>query len=190
MIPPPGLERPPSQPRHEPDQGGPPGLAAREQPAHSHPFWADERQRNLLPLPRPLPVLHRDLGGAAPHLGRSTRRRLQRTNHVDLECDAIAGTLNDMYLGPSCPRTNSGPSASQQASINLIRQSVLSMGPPPDDMSGPGALRALRAKSAYGEGAVIAPLSMDTVHLIDLPAVGFYLSVTRASGRGSGQRDC
>ncbi|CAK0790753.1 unnamed protein product, partial [Prorocentrum cordatum] len=48
-----------------------------------------------------------------------------------------------------------------------------------------GALRALRAKSAYGEGAVIAPLSMDAVHLIDLPAAG---SVSRSLEHLAGDR--
>ena len=65
----------------------------------------------------------------------------------------------------------------------------MSFGAPPGDLDGPGALRELRAARSYqADAATIAPLSLDLVDDISLPAAGSQPSPLLGAASGVGHR--
>ena len=104
----------------------------------------------------------------------------------------MVGSLNEMYCGPSCPQPAVSPgtaTAAQSEALGRIWRAAVSFGAPPGDLDGPGALRELRAARSYqADAATIAPLSLDLVDDISLPAAGSQPSPLLDAASGVGHR--
>eukprot|EP00438_Fugacium_kawagutii_P010865 Skav216249 [mRNA] locus=scaffold20:133295:138540:- [translate_table: standard] len=109
-----------------------------------------------------------------------TFRRLQliekhaRRHHSVAWADDAISALNSMYQGAEFVADESGmgsrASMAQRQSINRIFDMVKSMGSPPMDITGQGALSELRAKLGYdGQPSTLAQLQED---LVSLPVSG------------------
>ena len=117
------------------------------------PRDTSSRNRDLFPLPF---VAVGDKG--ASDVCRSVRRRILRKRHIDEKVNLSVAALNSLWFGggsrykrETCSDLSSLP-AHQREALNHIRDSILKMGPPPDDASCQGALSALRAPvSGYSE---------------------------------------
>jgi len=129
------------------------------------------RPRDIFPLPT-VPT-----EGTPPNLhdlSRGCQRRHLRHHHQhDLVCE-VAVVLNDLFLGPrhsaDTVAGNMRPTAAQGEVFASLRSAVKAFGSCPQDISGPGALRELRAMPSYeGEPTCLAPLQVD---LVSLPPAG------------------
>eukprot|EP00972_Heterocapsa_arctica_P034821 5126480-Heterocapsa_arctica.AAC.1 len=86
-----------------------------------------------------------------------------------------------------CPITKT--SAGQSDCVDRMRRAVASMGPPPNDLDGPGALRALRVKQGYaGDSAILASLSPDNIDRVSLPSPGDSSVSLETLGGGAGRK--
>ena len=86
----------------------------------------------------------------------------------------IVTSLNSMYAGDEFVGDFSKqplkPTLAQATCLHRFRDAVRSLGKPPDDLSGRGALVELQAKLGYsGEPASLAPFNRE---LVSLPPVG------------------
>ena len=114
----------------------PPGLAAPVAPGN---FFADseaERQRSTFPLPEG--NFRRE---QRADVSRKVRRQREVQVHIDEWCDEIASSCNCLYLGmPEGNRRFRGarPTLAQQFCLKEIRDSIISCGKPPPDMTGRG----------------------------------------------------
>eukprot|EP00435_Cladocopium_sp_Y103_P014029 s3339_g3.t1 len=99
--------------------------------------------------------------------------RLQARNRLDEWVRDIAVALNCMFMGGDDMGNFEGlvrPTLSQKICLAQVRQAVLDVGKPPDDVSGQGALRERRAHSNYmGEPVSLALME---VGLVSLPPKG------------------
>ena len=67
--------------------------------------------------------------------------------------------------------SNAKPTVAQQIALDGIGKSVGRFGRPPSDLSGPGALRELRARHGYTSSAcTVAQISLNTLDLVSLPS--------------------
>ena len=149
----------------------------------------DDRQRDILPLLEGTPQVPCS-ASPRPGLSRTARRRGQHSLHVNGITEEIISSLSSMYVGPvkrACHHAE--PTAGQADSIDRLRRAVAGMGPPPDDLDGPGALRALRSKQGYfGESATLAPLSFENLDKVSLPPPGDTLVSFERIGGLAGRR--
>ena len=115
-----------------------------------------DRQRDVLPLP--LGALF-DSVPQRTKLSRPVGRRLQKNNHVQALAHGVGTTINEMFCG--CPDEGDSshpPTAAQSESASRLLASAKAFGPPPQGLSGPGALEALRVTQSHSsESATIAP---------------------------------
>ena len=129
--------------------------------------------RDLFPLPL-LPGARSDTAGMGR---RSQRRALHRWREME-ETNRTLAALNSMYSAPAKQGHATSffrTSAAQARAIDFIRQSVHEMGRPPADLSGPEALRQLRAAGAYdgGDQAVVGVPSPYNPESVSLPSPGW-----------------
>ncbi|CAE7664704.1 unnamed protein product, partial [Symbiodinium pilosum] len=108
---------------------------------------------------------------------RSQRRALHRWREME-ETNRTLAALNSMYSAPAKQGHATSffrTSAAQARAIDFIRQSVHEMGRPPADLSGPEALRQLRAAGAYdgGDQAVVGVPSPYNPESVSLPSPGW-----------------
>ena len=125
------------------------------------------RQRDLFPLPRLSEAAPRTQ--ASPHACRTTRRRALRQGAIDTATDELVDALNEMCRAPrgGSPRPASRPTLAQRLALEHLRQRVVDLGPPPEDLDGPGTFDELQSELAYdGASSRLAPLRVD---LLDLP---------------------
>ncbi|CAK0821614.1 unnamed protein product [Prorocentrum cordatum] len=102
---------------------------------------------------------------------------------IDTATDELVDALNDIYRAPrgGSPRRASRPTLAQRLALDHLRQRVVDLGPPPEDLDGPGAFDELRSKLAYdGSSSRLGPLRVD---LLDLPPPGFH-PVTHSEAAG------
>eukprot|EP00959_Pyramimonas_sp_CCMP1952_P103018 2154631-Pyramimonas_sp.AAC.1 len=79
------------------------------------------------------------------------------------------------------PRPASRPTLAQRLALDHLRQRAVDLGPPSEDLDGPGAFDELRSKLAYdGSSSRLGPLRVD---LLDLPPPGFH-PVTHSEAAG------
>ena len=125
---------------------------------------AEPRQapRDLFPLPL---VDHSGLS-CRSQVCRGVSRRIQKCSHVNGEVNSIISALNDLWVG-GAPAPNSsrpaGVSLGQQMVQQHVRRSVLKLGAPPRDLTGSGALRALRVGGASEYSSALEPAFRSTL---------------------------
>ena len=134
----------------------------------------DRAPRDIFPIP--VPVVSRYDG--IKLLARSSHRRILRPEHLSAEAALTVRCLNAQFCGtgslaPGSGRSTPGGVASsgQLKCIQHITDSVSSLGPPPANMTGPGALTELRAASAYSSdcqlGGILASYDPKLLSLPD-----------------------
>ena len=127
----------------------------------------------------PLPSVSAVVGEANVHANfergsRSAERKSAQRSHVARWADDAINALNAMYLGTEfvADSSEAGASASlaQKRSVLRILSLVKSLGKPPTDVTGQGALSELRAKLGYdGQPSTLAQLQEG---LVSLPVSG------------------
>lgn len=129
-----------------------------------------DRHRGVFPLP--MPATERSLLNQ-PKFSRRCSRRLKCREHVDAWVDDMVISLNSMFLGKEFMANSSlnvKPNQAQQLCLGRLRDSVLRLGRPPEDVTGLGALRELQAAEGYsGEPAALARFQRE---LLSLPVAG------------------
>lgn len=132
--------------------------------------FLSERQRGVFPLPR-RPVGQCDSQKAK--LSRSCQRRVESRQHVEHWLEDMIISLNSMYLGKEFMASESldlKPNHAQQLCLDRLRDSILCLGKPPENVTGLGALRELQSSEGYsGDPATLAPFQRD---LVSLPTAG------------------
>lgn len=131
--------------------------------------------REFFPLPPASSVIDGSAGNKkTAGSSRSSKRKVAVRDHLLEWADGAISALNSLYRGNEfvADVDCSGKTASlaQKCSVQRIFDLVKSMGKPPQDITGQGALRELRAKLGYdGEPTTLARLQED---LVSLPADG------------------
>ena len=133
----------------------------------------DGRCRDLLPLP----FEEREMRSGA--LSRHCSQRQLRRRHVTDEVNLTISSLNSMF---GCGRGKTlrslesklmGASVAQKEALHHVKSSVLAMGPPPEDLSGPEALRQLRALGGYVEDQSAGALASYDPEGVSIPGDGW-----------------
>ena len=137
-----------------------------------------QRQRGLFPLPLPKAQVLCEMGESVlrpelSNLSSKCRRRVHARTHVSSWVRDMVTSLNSMYCGHEFAAESDfpcGASLVQELCLERLSHSVQILGKPPNDMTGPGALRELQATLGYsGEPASLASFRED---LLSLPPVG------------------
>ena len=107
-------------------------------------------------------------------LSRAVRRRLEKRHHVSALAEECVQSLNALYSGEKVvASTLSGrPSLAQQSVLEHVLNSVKLLGPPPEGLTGPGALEQLRAFDGYGDDQTPAAIRPYSPQLLSLPTCG------------------
>eukprot|EP00438_Fugacium_kawagutii_P025982 Skav226710 [mRNA] locus=scaffold3811:147419:158888:+ [translate_table: standard] len=135
----------------------------------------DERKpRDLFPLPQVCS------GSKPEQIGcRKAYRRALHAAHIQDEVNHTIGSLNSMYGAPAKGAPASlvdlfhGTAAAQGDSLEFIQSMVENMGKPPDDISGPGALKMLRTASGYEDDQPTGSLASFDIEAVSLPEKGW-----------------
>ena len=129
-----------------------------------------ERHRGLFPFPVPAVDVP---GDVADGCCRRVHRRLLARAHVDLWVKDIVVSLNAMFRGSGDQGSFVGDgrfTLSQALCLQRLRDAVLDVGKPPDDITGQEALQELRTRTGYtGEPVNLVPLDVEK---LSLPAAG------------------
>ena len=124
----------------------------------------------------PLPVPPKDdMVGTERRVCRAVARRVCRRRQRGHLVSDVVGSLNDLWCGSGSGSAfaHERLSLAQEHVLGRVESAVEAFGPPPPDLSGPGALEALRvsAPDGYGSDAQGARAAYDS-SLLSLPAEG------------------
>lgn len=131
--------------------------------------------REFFPLPPASSVIDGSAGNKkTASSSRSSKRKVAVRDHLLEWADGAISALNSLYRGnefvADVDCAGKTASLAQKCSVQRIFDLVKSMGKPPQDITGQGALSELRAKLGYdGEPTTLARLQED---LVSLPADG------------------